>query len=113
MHASHASRETELNPRNIEIRFSPGVRNAFNDLDAAVHFSEHFDADMKGVLQRWAEGKTPSAHEFVTAIPLIAAETFRHIHATNDQKARDAWEDIAGQLSEQGFAFTQKRARAK
>jgi hypothetical protein len=95
------------------MRFSPAVVSAFSDLAAAVHFSEHFDADMRSILQEWAEGKAPSAHSVLTALPLIAGETFRHIHATNDKKAEEAWAEICGQMSEQGFTFAQKRTRAK
>jgi hypothetical protein len=113
MHDRHASRETELNPREIKVRFSPAVVSAFSDLAAAVHFSEHFDADMRNILQEWAAGKVPSAHSVLTAFPLIAGETFRHIHATNDAKAKEAWDEICGQLSEQGFTFAQKRIRSK
>jgi hypothetical protein len=113
MHDRHAGRENELNPREIKVRFSPEVRSAFADLAAAVHFSEHFDADMRSILQEWAEGKAPTAHSFLTALPLVAEETFRHIHATNDLKAKDAWDEIASQLPEHGFTFAQKRIRSK
>ena len=109
MHASRARKETELDPRGVEIRFSPQVRSAFADLAASVHSSEHFEAGVREILERWAEGKTQSVHSFAIALPLIAENTFAHIHATNDKKAREAWEEICSQIPEQGFTLSQRR----
>jgi hypothetical protein len=113
MQGKHARRELKLDGRDVEIHFSPRVRDALADLAAAVHFSEHFDPGMRGVLQHWADGKTQSLRDVLTAFPIIAEETFSHIHATNDERARDAWREICNQMPEHGFTLAQKHKRAK
>jgi hypothetical protein len=110
---SHTRKASELDARGIEIQFSPQMHSAFQDLAAAVHFSEHFDGDMLSVLQDWAAGKRKSVHDILIALPLIAQETFKHIQATGDDRAREAWDEICSQMSEKGFTLTQDRQREK
>ena len=113
MPANHARRELKLDDRDVEIHFSSQVRGAFADLAAAVHFSEHFDPGIRGVLQRLADGKAHNVREVLTAFPVIAEETFSHLHATNDERAREAWREICNQMPEHGFTLAQKHKRAK
>ena len=80
-------------------------------MSAAIHFSPHFDGDMRAELQDWADGKAKSVHDILIAFPLIAEETFNHIHATGDERAREAWSNICSQMSEKGFALRQHRDR--
>lgn len=105
---SHRGRLDELDARNINVRFSQRVKSALADLDAAVHFSEHFDGDAYAILRDWAKGKAPSVHDVMVALPLIASETFRHIQATGDRRAEEAWDQLCSDMLEHGFALTQR-----
>jgi hypothetical protein len=102
-----------MDPRNVEIHFSSEVRSAFADLAAAMHFSEHFDGDMLSIVQEWAADKTPSVLDVLTAFPLIAEQTFKHIHATGDQRAEKAWREIGSELLERGFTLEKYRFMTK
>ena len=113
MHGSHARKKTELDGRDVEVQFSPRLRHALADLAASLHFSEHFDGDIYGILQSWSEGKRQTVHDILVAFPSVAEEAFRHIEATGDQRTRDAWSEIRTQMPEEGFALTQKASRAK
>ena len=109
----HLSRVGESSdPRSTRIDFSPEVRSAFRDLAAAVHFSD-FDPLILQTVQEWAGTRKPSVEDVVTSLPVIASETFRHIHATGDEKAREAWSAIGGELLEHGFTMQKNRLRGK
>ncbi|HTV53781.1 MAG TPA: hypothetical protein VMI06_02590, partial [Terriglobia bacterium] len=103
----------DLDPRRINVRFSENMQTAFADLEAAVHFSEQFDGDMRETLREWAVGKKPSIYEVLTAMPLIAEETFNHIRATGDAKAKEAWSEVCLKMSEQGFTLAKEQSRGK
>lgn len=109
----HRRKATELEARDIDVHFSPKVTQAFRDLAAAVHFSEHFDGDIRRIVQDWAAGKPKSVHDVLIALPSIAGETFRHIAATGDERAQEAWDEISAQMNEKGFTLTKGRIRGK
>jgi hypothetical protein len=113
MTAKHTRKATELDPRGVSIHLSEGVRNAFADLAAAVHFSEHFNGGWVETVKDLAAGKTLSADDFVGSFPMIAEQTFKHIHATGDERAAKAWREIGSELLERGFTLTKDRARGK
>jgi hypothetical protein len=107
----HARKATELDANGIEVHFSPEVKNAFADLAAAVHFSKHFDGDILSIVQDWASGKPLSVHSVFISLPLIAAETSRHVRATRDERATEAWREICLKMPEKGFTLTPVRHR--
>lgn len=96
----------ELDARTIKVSFSPRVKLALSDLAAAVHFSDHFESDIRDALNEWTADKQPSIHDVLIVLPHLASETFRHIHATGDTRAEQAWDEFAGQLNEKGFALS-------
>jgi hypothetical protein len=101
------TRKTEtLNPKSVKLHLSDEAQRAFGDLAAAAHFSDHFDGLILSVVDDLASGKALSVEDFVTALPVIAEETFRHIHATGDDKAASAWRAIAEGFSEHGLTLT-------
>ena len=106
---NHTRKVSEFNPRAIEVRFSPGVKSAFSDLNAAVHFSEDFDPDTKSILQRFAGNETLTISDVLPALPLIAEETFRYIRATGSRDAESAWREICSQMAQQGFELAKRR----
>jgi hypothetical protein len=110
---THRRKLEELDPDSIKVTFSPRVKGALGDLDAAVHFSEHFDGDAYAILHDWAKGGAPTVGEVIVALPLIARSTFEHIRATGDKRADDAWHEIGSQLFEQGFKLTKSPLRQK
>ena len=109
MSASHSRKASQMDPRGVNIQFAPEVRQAFGDLAAAVHFSEHFDGEMLKTVQEWAAGKPASVHDVITALPVIAKETFQHVHATGDLKAAEAWGNLGSELLERGFTLEKQR----
>jgi hypothetical protein len=113
MTARHTSKAAGLDPRGVSINFSPEVKSAFRDLAAAVHFSEHFDSDMLAVVQKWGGDKSPSVHDVLIGFPVIAEQTFKHIHAIGDKRAEEAWKAIANELLERGFTLEKYRFRTK
>jgi hypothetical protein len=110
----HADR-TKRTDTSAEMRmsFSGPVKAAFADLAAAVHFSKDFDPDIKNVLHEWAGEKTLKVHDIISALPAIAEETFKHIHATGDERAAEAWHEIRSQIAEHGFTLSPTSVRAK
>jgi hypothetical protein len=109
----HRRKVTEMDPRGVDIHFPPEVQRAFADLAATVHSSEQFDSDVLKTVQEWASGKAPSVYDIMTAFPLVAEETFKHVHATGDQRAADAWGQIGSELLEKGFTLDKQRRREK
>ena len=101
----HRRNVSALDARRIEIRFSPKVQQAYRDLAAAVHFSGHFDPDTYEVLRRWSGDETLALHDVLIAFPLVAAETFLHIQATGDERAKEAWENVCSYMPENGFTL--------
>ena len=98
-----------LSPKSVKLHPSAEAQHAFGDLAAAVHFSDHFDGLILSVVDDLAGGKALSVEDFVTALPVIVEETFRHIHATGDDKAAKAWRAIAEGFSEHGLTLTSNR----
>lgn len=98
---------------DIKIEFSLPVRSAIRDLEASVHFSDHFDTGVREILNEWSQRKAITVHQFVVAFPAIAEETFRHIHATTDSRAQEAWDALRAQLSERGFAIALTRSSGR
>ena len=109
----HQRKANELDASEIDVHFSPRVTQAFRDLAAAVHFSEHFDGDIRSIVQDWAQEKPKTVDGVLIALPTIAGETFRHIAATGDERAHEAWEEISSQMNENGFTLTKARIRGK
>jgi len=108
MSASHTRRVSELDPKKVTVHLSEGVRHAFADLAAAVHFSKHFDQGMLQTVNDLAAGKHLSVDDVMGSLPLIAEHTFNHIHAEKDERARKAWQEIGGALLEDGFTLVPK-----
>jgi hypothetical protein len=111
----HRRKATELDAREIEVHFSPELAEAFKDLAAAVHFSEHFDPEIRMNLQDLVKNGGGSLRSVLTSLPTFAEETFKHIAATGDERAREAWSNLATQIWERDrFTLTTKtRARSK
>jgi len=98
----------------VKVRFSPDMKQALSDLAAAVHFSDHFDPEMGEILENWgATGKGSNLHGFLGVLPHIAAETFRHIHATGDKRAEEAWSQISALMMENGYILERDRNHAR
>ena len=110
---SHAHKAAEVEARDIKVQLSPAVTSAFSDLEQAVRGSEHFDGDIIRIVQDYAAGKTKSVHDVLIGLPAIAMETMKHVRATGDKRAEQAWEDIAAQMNENGFSLTQEHGRRK
>ncbi len=111
MSVSHSRRSSELDPASILVSFSPQLTQAFADLAAAVHFSQHFDRDIFGIVNDWGQGKTKSLRNVLIALPSIADETLKHIHATGDERAKEAWKQIQLEMAEEkGFSLNSRRA---
>jgi len=105
MKEGHIRNTNFRDPADVDVHFSPGVVQAFRDLEAAIHFSDHFDADSRNLLQQMASGKPLSVRDVIVSLPLLAEETFGHINATGDKRAADAWTNIGSELVEKGFAL--------
>jgi hypothetical protein len=95
------------------VHFSPTVRQALQDLDVAVHFDEKFSGDIRPILHEWATGKTPTVHDVLIALPLVAREVFDHIRRVADNRAADAWDDLCSQMAEQGFTLAKQRTAGR
>lgn len=108
MPESHRQRLEKLDPYQINVRFSPRVKGALADLDAAVRSSKHFDGDSYAILHDWAYGKAPTIREVIVSLPLIAEDMFEHLKVTGDKRAEDAWRELCNQLLEKGFTLTQR-----
>ena len=110
---SHAQKVEEINARNIMVQFSPAVTKAFGDLKEAVGDSKHFDWDALQMVKDYAAGKPKTLHSALIGLPSVAMATMEYVRMTGDRSAEVAWQDIAGQINENGFSLTQERGRRK
>jgi hypothetical protein len=113
MPKNHSAKLSEIDPASILVTFSPEVREAFRSLSAAVHFSQHFDPDIRHILDDLAEGKPKSIYGILVSYPAIAGETARHIRDTNDKRAEEALSEISVRMVDHGFTLTKDRKVAK
>lgn len=113
MTANHARKARELDPRGVTVHFPAGVRNAFRDLAAAVHFSDQFDQGTLQTVEDLAAGKALSVEDVIGSLPLLAEHTFKHVHVAGDERAKGAWHAIGDALLEEGFTLTKWRGRNK
>ena len=110
MTRSHSANVETLNPLAVRVHFSDQVRQAFADLEAAVHFSDHFQSQILLVVQDFANRADVGVGEVIYSLPSIAEQTFRHIHATGDERSRTAWREVCEALPEEkGFTLTRAR----
>ena len=112
MSPSHTRRIDQLDPKRVTVHLSAGVKNAFADLAAAVHFSESFDPGILQTVKDLAAGKELSVDDVIGTLPLIAEHTFNHIHAHGDERARKAWHELGSALLEEGITLSKGRGRA-
>jgi len=101
-----------LDPVSVRVHLSDRTRNAFADLEAAVHFSDCFDVGIRMLVKDFATGTDASVEDVIVSLPSIAEETFAHIAAVGDERARAAWRALCEALPEQGFTLTRERVRA-
>jgi len=102
---SHTRRAAEVNPTDIKVRFSPAIKGILTDLDTAVASSRHFDGDIRHILHQWTTAVTPTLNGVLSALPVVADETLKHIQATADKNAAHAWKEFVYQMGEKQ-AFT-------
>lgn len=105
--------ENEINARDLRVTFSPQVREAFGDIAAIARLSEHFDSGMYEIVKDWSNGKRPSVHDVIIALPSIAGEVGRHIGATQDDRMTEAWDALCSQMPESGFKVSQSLQRRR
>jgi hypothetical protein len=110
---SHSRKVAEINANEIMVQFSPAVTKAFGDLEEAVRGSEHFDWDAHKIVKDYAAGKPKTLHSALIGLPSVAMATMEYVRMTGDRSAEMAWQDIAGQINENGFSLTQERGRRK
>lgn len=108
---SHVGKVSQSDPRTTLVHLPEGLRDALSDLASAVESSKHFDKDTASMMREWAAGRSLDLEGFVVGLHGIAAELLKHVGATGDGKVRAAWEEIGGQLVEQGFTITKRRVR--
>jgi hypothetical protein len=101
-----------LSPSSVKVRLSVEAQRAFGDLAAAVRFSDYSDKRILSIVEDFANGTNFSVEDVICSLPLIAADTFRHIHACGDGRAEQAWRAIGEALSEHGFSLAKERTRS-
>jgi hypothetical protein len=99
--------EKEVNARELLVRFSPAVEDAFRSIAVAARDSQHFDGEICEIVKDWSAGKPTSVHTVMTSLPIIAGEVAAHVRATGDKSMNAAWEELCIQLPEQGFTVSQ------
>jgi hypothetical protein len=92
--AKRLKKGTEIDADAATVRFSPQVVRSFAQLEAMVHDSPHFSAEIKENLQGFASGKPSPVHTALTEMGLIARETMNHVRATGDTRAEQALNDL-------------------
>jgi hypothetical protein len=105
--------EKALDARDLQVRFSPAVQDAFRSVAVAARASEHFDAGIYEIIKDWSSDKPTTIHDFMIVFPAIASEMTSHITSTRDSTMKEAWEDLCLQLPEQGFTISQQRQRRR
>jgi hypothetical protein len=96
----------ELNPSIVQVQLPPDVRKAFGDLAAAVHLSGQVGEGMIETLNDLVGGKNINLEDLVGSLPLLAAQTIRHVQATGDDRVARAWSEIASHLIEEKFILS-------
>jgi hypothetical protein len=86
-----------------QIQFSPEVVRSFARLAALVSDSKDFSQEIRENLEELASGKPYPVHTALTEMALITRETMDHIHATGDQSARKALDQLISNVMGVGF----------
>jgi hypothetical protein len=105
--------EREVDAKDLHVRFSPAVEDAFRAIVVAAKDSKHFDAGMYEILKDWSAGKATTIHTIMVALPSIAGEVAAHVRATGDTTVNAAWDDLCLQLPENGFTITKSPNRER
>jgi hypothetical protein len=113
MRKQYRQRISEMDPTEVEIHFSSAVRQAFQNLSAAMHFSEQMEPDTKSILKDWADGKSDSVRGVVTSLASIAEEVFKHVNLNDDERPAEAWAAVTDALVDHGFTLARIRSRSK
>jgi len=110
---SHARKAAEINANDFMVQFSPAVTKHFGDLEEIVRDNEHFDWDAHQIVKDYAAGKPKTLHSVLIGLPAIAMATMEYVRMTGDRSAEMAWQEIAGQINENGFSVSERRGRGK
>jgi hypothetical protein len=86
--------EKEVNARDLLMRFSPAVEDAFRSIAVAARESEHFDAGIYEIVKGWSAGKPTTVHDIMITLPAVAGEVTAHVRATGDVAMKEAWDDL-------------------
>jgi hypothetical protein len=108
---SHA--ENEVSARDLQVRFSPAVQDAFRSIAVAASKSERFDPGIYEIVKDWSSDKPTTIHDVMISLPAISGEVTAHITATRDEKMKEAWDELCVQLPENGFTVSQSRQRQR
>jgi hypothetical protein len=106
-------KENELNARDLQVRFSPEVQDAFRTIAVAARDSKHFDPDIYEIVKLWSSDKPTTVHDVMIALAPIAREVAAHVSATRDEAMKEAWDDLCSQLPENGFKVSQSIQRRR
>jgi hypothetical protein len=87
-------RAREINPDDLLIEFSPEMMRGFARLEAMVNKSEQFSPETLLTLQEMAGGRHFIAKEAFFWVSRIVQEASEHIHATRDERAKEALSNL-------------------
>ena len=105
--------ETKVNARELSLRFSENVKDAFRSLTVIAAKSPHIDQEVYSILKDWSGDQPTTVHDVMNAMPLVAEQVADHIRATGDEGAKDAWSELSTQMPENGFTVSQSRQRKR
>jgi hypothetical protein len=106
-------KETRLDGRELTVRFSEPVMEAFHELAEVAQNSKHFDPQVHAILKSWSNDKPTTVHDVINSLPLIAGQMAAHISATKDDAAKDIWDSLSTQIAEHGFTVSESRQRKR
>lgn len=117
-HVGKALRQGEqIDADRVMVQFSPEVLRGFARLEAAVHKSEHFSPDILVNLQEYTAGKPLSVQSALTGIAFFTKEAMEHVNATGDKRAKEALDDLIGNLlglnKKPPFTLTEARVKGR
>lgn len=87
-------RVREIHPDDLLIQFSPEMMRGFARLEAMVNKSDHVKPEILLTLQELAGGWHLILKEALFWVSKIVQETSEHIHATGDERAKEALSNL-------------------
>lgn len=98
MAGKHTQNVTKFTANDLDVYFSPEVRERLNDLGEALVNSQHFSFETLKNLNEIVEGEPTTVRGAVMVIADVVRSAGNHVRATSDKKVDDLLRSLTESL---------------